>query len=95
MSTSKKTTDHTEIRSWAESRGAEPALVKETNSHYDMGVLRINVPGSKAHGRVEPLSWDSFFKRFDEDGLAFMYAPEAHDTDGAKLVRREGYHRGL
>ena len=96
MSTSKKTTDHTEIRSWAESRGAQPALIKEDS--YDSGVLRIALPGQPPQGKVVPLTWDHFFKRFDDDGLAFMYAPEAHDPDMEnynKLVRRDGYHRGL
>jgi hypothetical protein len=32
MTTSKTTTNHTEIRKWAESRGGHPATVKRTAS---------------------------------------------------------------
>ncbi len=98
MPTTKKTTDHSEIRSWAESRGAQPALVKDSASHYDPGVLRIRVPGSDLGPRVEDLSWDVFFQKFDEERLALVYPENTHDSaDHAyvKLVRREGYHRGM
>ena len=98
MSTTKKTTDHSEILKWAESRGAQPALVKDSASHFDVGVLRIRVPGSDLGPRAEPLSWEVFFQKFDEDGLALMYSEEAQtmsEQGHAKLVRREGYHRGM
>jgi len=98
MSTTKKTTDHSEIRRWAESQGAQPALVKDSASHYDPGVLRIRVPGSDLGPRVEPLTWDAFFQKFDEERLALVYPEDHHmaaDQMHIKLVRREGYHRGM
>jgi len=96
MSNTKKTTDHSEIRQWAESRGAEPALVKDSASQYDGGVLRIRIPGMDLGPRVEPLTWETFFQRFDEEALAVILPEEVHERElHAKLVRREGYHRGL
>jgi hypothetical protein len=98
MSTTKKTTDHSEILKWAESQGAQPALVKDSASHYDPGVLRIRIPGSDLGPRVENLSWDVFFQKFDEERLALVYSEEPHavpEHTHAKLVRREGYHRGI
>lgn len=96
MSNAKKTTDHSEIQRWAESRGAEPALVLDSASQYDGGVLRIRIPGTDLGPRVKPLSWDAFFKKFDEEALAVILPEEAHEAEShARLVRREGYHRGL
>ena len=97
MSNAKKTTDHLEIRRWAESRGAKPALVKDSPGPYEIGVLRMHVPGSDLGPRAETLSWDAFFQKFDEEALAMVIPEEAHEASDAtaKLVRREGYHRGL
>jgi len=39
------TTNHDEIRKWAEARGGKPATVKGTESHGEAGVLRIDFPG--------------------------------------------------
>ena len=96
MSKAKKTIDHLEIRRWAESRGAEPALVMDSASQYDGGVLRIRIPGADLGPRVQSLSWDVFFQKFDEEALAVILPEEAHEAEAhARLVRREGYHRGL
>jgi hypothetical protein len=98
MSSTKRTTDHSEILRWAESQGAQPALVKDSTSHYDPGVLRIRVPGSDLGPRAEPLTWDAFFQKFDEEALALVLPEQTHeavDHGQIKLVRREGYHRGL
>lgn len=43
------TTDHEEIRRWAEERGGRPASVKGTeHGREKAGILRINFPGSEA-----------------------------------------------
>ena len=74
-SNSKTTKDHDEIRSWAEERGGKPAHVASTGSKGDVGILRIEFPGAPASNdsSLEELSWDQFFEKFDEHGLALLY----------------------
>ena len=69
----KVTTDHEEIRRWVESRGGKPATVRSTHKNGDPGLLRIDFPGYSGAGALEPISWDEFFKKFDEKRLAFLY----------------------
>lgn len=74
---SKITTDHAVIKKWAENRGAKPATVKGTGGN-DIGVLRLMFPGY-GEGRSQSLrgiTWDEFFRKFDENNLAFIYQDE-------------------
>lgn len=73
---SKTTRDHDEIRRWAEERGGKPAHVKSTGSADDTGILRIDFPGYSGGGSLEPISWEEFFEKFDERGLALVYQEE-------------------
>ena len=88
---SKTTTDHDEIRRWAEERGGKPATVKGTESGgEDAGILRIDFPGGK-EDRLEEISWDDWFKKFDEESLAFLYQEQVKSGDESrffKLVNR-------
>ena len=92
MSESKTTTDHDEIRRWVEERGGKPAGVKGTGDGDDPGVLPIDFPGRGADEETfEHLSWDEFFQKFDENGLAFLYQEETKDGSESrffKFVRR-------
>jgi hypothetical protein len=36
-------------------------------------LLRIDFPGYSGAGALESISWDEFFKKFDEKRLAFLY----------------------
>jgi hypothetical protein len=89
----KTTTDHETIRRWAEERGGRPATVRGTGSDGDPGVLRIDFPGGAGEESLEHISWDEWFRKFDENGLAFVYQDEKASGDGStffKLVRRDG-----
>src|SRR5436305_4195902 len=70
---SKTTTNHDEIRKWAEARGGKPATVKSTESGDEAGVLRIDFPGYSGKDSLEEITWDEFFAKFDEKNLAFLY----------------------
>jgi hypothetical protein len=90
-STTKTTTDHDEIRRWVEEHDGRPATVASTGDADDPGVLRIDFPGGS--DSLEPISWDDFFEKFDDSGLAFVY--QEHKADGSdstfnKFVRRDG-----
>jgi len=73
---SKTTRDHEEIRKWAEARGGKPSHVKRTGSGGDVGILRIDFPGYSGEGSLEPISWDEWFEKFDENNLALIYEEE-------------------
>ena len=86
------TTDHDEIRKWAEVRGGKPATVKRTESDGEASVLRIDFPGYSGAGSLEEISWDEFFQKFDEKKLAFLYQDTTSSGEESrffKLVRRE------
>jgi hypothetical protein len=73
---SKETTNHDEIKRWAEERGGHPAIVKGTESSGpSKGMLRIDFigGGEPKDERLEEISWDEFFQTFDEKNLAFLY----------------------
>lgn len=50
---SNTTTDHEEIRRWAESRGARPARVRGTGNSGDPGIIRLDLSatGERATSR--------------------------------------------
>lgn len=94
---SARTTDHNTIRQWVEERGGSPATVKATEKGDDPGLLRINFPGYSGENRLEDISWDEFFKKFDEKKLAFLYQDETRDGETSrfwKFVSREGDKEG-
>jgi hypothetical protein len=89
---SKTTRDHEEIRRWTEERGGKPAHVKNTGSSEDIGILRIDFPGYGGEGSLEPISWEDFFNKFDERGLALVYQEETaggQKSNFNKLVSAE------
>jgi hypothetical protein len=66
------TTDHEEIRRWAEERNGKPACVKGTRGGNSC-LLRIDFPGGAGSESLEEMSWDDFFNVLDERGLVFLY----------------------
>jgi hypothetical protein len=79
MSESKTTTNHDEIRQWAEDRGGRPAVVRTKG---EGGILRIDF--GEPEEEFEAIEWDEFFRIFDENNLAFLYQDE---TGGGKTSR--------
>jgi hypothetical protein len=83
MSSATTTTDHTEIRKWAEARKGKPSKVKASGKG---GILRIDF--DEPEEGLEPISWDEFFKVFDQRKLAFLYQDE-RDSRFNKFVDRD------
>jgi phosphoenolpyruvate-protein kinase (PTS system EI component) len=71
------TTDHEVIRAWAEARNGRPAKVADTEDSSGSGVLRIEFDSSD--DRLDESDWDTFFKVFDDRGLAFVYQEKTSD----------------
>jgi hypothetical protein len=89
---SKVTTNHDEIRRWVEERGGRPARVKGTGDDESPGVLRIDYPGFSGEETLEPITWEEFFKAFDENNLAFLYQEQTKDGEisrFSKLIDRD------
>ena len=89
-------TNHDEIRRWAEERGGKPATVKGTGKGDEPGILRIDFPGYAGEEKLEHIEWHEFFQKFDEAGLAFVFQEETasgHKSRFGRFVRRteEGY----
>lgn len=74
------TTDHDEIRRWAEGRGAVPSVVKATHDESGSGILRLDMPDG-AEDELEEISWDEFFEIFDGRELALVYQDETSDGE--------------
>src|SRR4051812_50079473 len=95
---SKTTTDHDEIRRWAEERGGKPATVEDTErSGEKAGLLRIDFPSGAGNPPLKPITWEAFFKKFDEADLAMVYQDETADGETStfcKFVSREIAHAG-
>ena len=90
--TSQSTVDHEEIRRWAEERGAKPACVRGTGNKGDVGMLRLDFPGYSGEDKLEPISWDDWFDKFDERKLALVYQEETAEGERSnlnKLVSRD------
>ena len=73
------TTDHNAIRKWAEQHGGKPAAVDRTHQGGDVGIIRIMFPKApnSEHSHLVEISWDEFFKEFEQRQLALLYDPES------------------
>ncbi len=92
QSVSKTTTDHDTIRKWAEERGAWPAQAASTGQGGQTGIIRIDFPGYTGEGKLERISWDEWFRKFDESKLALVYEETTaggQRSNFNKLVERE------
>lgn len=85
-------TDHEEIRQWAEERGAQPTCVRGTGGRGDTGMIRLDFPGYTGEQSLQPISWDDWFEKFDQHGLALIVQDKTgrgQKSNFNKLVSRE------
>jgi hypothetical protein len=88
----KTTTDHETIQRWVEERGGKPACVKGTGGKADAGLLRVDYPGYSGEETLQEITWDEFFKAFEENRLAFLYQEETRSGEESrfsKLISRD------
>lgn len=82
------TTNHDDIRQWAERHGGKPAAVDRTHTGDDVGIIRIMFPNAphSEHGQLVEISWEEFFAEFEDRKLALL-----HDPDGlfSKIIGRD------
>ena len=83
--------DHDEIRQWAEERDAQPACVGATEQG-DSCLLRLDFPDEPPDTGLDPISWDDWFRIFDENDLALIVEDQLADgrpSNFNKIVARE------
>jgi hypothetical protein len=88
--TTKRTTDHETIRRWAEERGATPAAIRGTGAGNEASGLRLDFPDSRVPW-LEKITWDEFFRRFEDKSLEFFYQDVNRDGEPSsffKLINR-------
>jgi hypothetical protein len=67
--------------------------VSGTGSGEDPGVLRLDF--GEPDASLEPISWDEFFEKFEENKLALLYQDETASGSPSrfsKLVHRNQQH---
>ena len=82
----RKTTDHEGIKSWVEERDGRPSLVKGTGNGNG-GVLRISFPGYGAEGSLEEITWEEFFRIFDDRKLAFLHQDKLENGQQSRFFK--------
>ncbi|HKF94952.1 MAG TPA: hypothetical protein VKB96_10220 [Gammaproteobacteria bacterium] len=84
---SKTTINHDEIRAWIEARNGTPATVASTANNDEPGVLRVLFQEQESGKSLEKISWDDFFKKFEEEKLAFLYQDETKDGKTSRFFK--------
>lgn len=83
----KKTTNHDEIKSWAEERNGTPAIVSGTEEIQEgAGLLRIMFSDEKEND-LERTDWNTFFETFDDKSLAFLYQDKTKEGDESRFFK--------
>ena len=83
------TTNHDVIRKWAEERKAIPSTVEGTKQRDTISVLRFDFPLGPSRSRLRHVSWDEWFKAFDERGLNFIYQEQTTNGRQSNFFRLE------
>lgn len=58
-------------------RGGHPATVKGTAANDEVGILRLDFEPKDE--KLEEISWDDFFEKFDAARSAFLYQNRTAD----------------
>ena len=72
MASAEPLTNHQQIRKWARARRAKPACVVGTGGKGDPGMIRFDFPGYSGGDSLQEISWDEWFRAFDDNNLALL-----------------------
>lgn len=87
------TANHDVIRRWARARGAKPATIAGTEHRGRPGVLTFNVPGYRESSRIRQITWDEWFRTFDERRLNLVYQEQLRNGRQSNFFRTESPQR--
>jgi hypothetical protein len=83
MSKATTTTDHDEIRQWADERGGRPSVVRTGEGRG--GILRFDF--GEDDEKLEETSWEEFFKIFDDNHLAFLHQDQVGSGQTSRFFK--------
>ncbi|HUV72118.1 MAG TPA: hypothetical protein VMW25_03855 [Clostridia bacterium] len=83
-SESKITADHEVLRKWVDERGGRPSVVRGTGEEGG-GILRIDFPPLGTKPNLEHISWEDFFKIFEDKDLAFLYQEKTRTGETSRF----------
>lgn len=95
MEFSVTTTNHEEIKQWAEENSGRPQIIDDKEAQADIKGIRITFKDEKQLLRDDihrDISWDQFFKIFEENKLALQYYSNYKGDDmgiAYRFVRRD------
>ena len=94
MATAGPTTNHDEIRGWAEQHQIVPVELFPHMVDHEPSSLRL-LPRRAAKERKDllPLSWDDFFTRFDALGLTFVYDDDSTGANELLQIESKSAYR--
>lgn len=86
------TTEHEEIKQWAQKYGGKPQIIDDPQALADVPGLRIDFPGKiddflLPETKIRDVSWEEFFQKFEENQLAFLYIPEFNPENPKMLYK--------
>lgn len=84
------TIDHGKMRRWIEERNGRPAIVRATRAGGP-GVLRVDF--GKPEPGLEQISWEDFFRIFEENELAFLYQEKTRSGTVSRFFKFIGRSR--
>lgn len=88
----KITIDHEKIKKWVIKNKGRPAVIDDPQAGSDDVGIRIDFPGKKDESllreNVSPdVTWERFFKIFEDKKLAFLYQERAKYHDPSMSYR--------
>jgi len=85
-----KTTEHSTIKKWAESRGGKPSVVLKNGIQTEN--IRLSIPGTESDKEdLQEISWTEWFNLFEENQLELIYQIEddkGNPNNFYQLVKR-------
>ncbi len=87
------TRSHEVIQQWAQERSAVPATVESTRHGDRPGVLRFDFPGFSGGKSLQQISWEEWFKIFDERELLFLFQEHLKNGNQSNFFRLDNPNR--
>jgi hypothetical protein len=84
------TRSHDVIKAWAKARNAQPATVARRSGDRPR-TLRFDFDGREE--RLEPVTWDEWFRTFDERDLVFLYQEKLRNGNQSNFFRLDSPKR--
>lgn len=87
------TRNHEVIMQWARERNAAPATIEGTGPGNRAGVLRLDFPGFGGGPKLKHISWEEWFRPFEERNLTFLYQEHMRAGNQSNFFRLENPDR--